>query len=63
MKEVGSAVGAYHIQFPWTAIALVVLSSLVLMALGFVVGGRPFPVKRLRGALAGCWGLLPALRC
>lgn len=56
LKEVGSAVGAYHIQFPWTAIALVVLSSLVLMALGFVVGGRPFPVKRLRGALGRLLG-------
>ena len=48
LKEVGSAVGAYDIHFPWTAIALVVLSTLALIVLGLLVGGRPFPVKGLR---------------
>ena len=56
LKEVGSAMGTYHIQFPWTAIALVVLSTLALIALGVVVGGKPFPVRRLRGWLGRLLG-------
>lgn len=56
LKEVGSAMGTYHIQFPWTAIALVVLSTLALIAMGVLVGGKPFPVKRLRGWLGRLLG-------
>lgn len=56
LKEVGSAVGAYDIHFPWTAIALVILSTLALIVLGLLVGGRPFPVKGLRGALGRLLG-------
>lgn len=56
LKEVGSAMGTYHIQFPWTAIALVVLSTLALIAMGVLVGGNPFPVKRLRGWLGRLLG-------
>ena len=61
LKEVGSAMGTYDINYPWGAIALVVLGSLVLAALGLVIGGKPFPVARLRGWL-GSWGPLPAWR-
>ena len=56
LKEVGSAMGTYHIQFPWTAIALVVLSTLALITMGVLVGGKPFPVKRLRGWLGRLLG-------
>lgn len=56
LKEVGSAMGTYEIRFPWGAIALVVLTTLALAALGVVVGGKPFPVRRLRGALGRALG-------
>ena len=56
LKEVGSAVGTYDIQFPVSAIAVVVLFSLALAALGLFVGSRPFPVKRLRGWLGSLLG-------
>ena len=49
LKEVGSAMGTYEIRFPWSAIALAVLFSLALAVLGLVVGGKPFPIRRLRG--------------
>ena len=56
LKEVGSAMGTYDIRFPWAAIALVVLSTLALIALGVVVGGKPFPVRQLRGWLGRLLG-------
>lgn len=56
LKEVGSAMSTYHIQFPWGTIALVVLSTLALAALGVLVGGKPFPVKQLRGWLGRLLG-------
>ena len=56
LKEVGSAVGTYDIQFPVSAIAIVILFSLALTAAGLFVGSRPFPVKRLRGWLGSLLG-------
>ena len=56
LKEVGSAVGTYDIRFPVSAIAVVVLFSLALAALGLFAGSRPFPVARLRGWLGSLLG-------
>ena len=56
LKEVGSAVSSYDIQFPVSAIAVVVVFSLVLLALGLFVGSRPFPIARLRGWLGSLLG-------
>lgn len=56
LKEVGSAMGTYDIRFPWSAIALVAAFSLALTALGILVGGQPFPIKRLRGWLGRLFG-------
>ena len=56
LKEVGSAVSSYDIQFPVSAIAVVVVFSLVLLALGLLVGSRPFPIARLRGWLGSLLG-------
>ena len=56
LKEVGSAVGTYDIQFPASAIAIVILFSLALAAVGFFVGSRPFPIARLRSWLGSLLG-------
>ena len=56
LKEVGSAVGTYDIQFPVSAIAIVILFSLALTAAGLFVGSRPFPIARLRGWLGSLLG-------
>ncbi len=67
LKEVGSAMNSYDIHFPWSVIALTVGVTVLLAALGLVLGSRPFPVERLRGwlgRLLGCaasLGLLAAL--
>ena len=63
LKEAGSAVGTYDIQFPVPSIAAVVVFSLVLVALGLFVGSRPFPIARLRGWVGSLLGLPPALPC
>ena len=67
LKEVGSAMSSYEIQYPMGTIAVVVLSTLALIALGLVIGCRPFPLARLRGwvgrllGAAGSMGILVAL--
>lgn len=64
LKEVGSAVGTYDIRFPMGIIAVVVCCSLLLAALGLVIGSKPFPVAALRGwlgRLAGFAGNLAVL--
>lgn len=67
LKEVGSAMSSYEIQYPMGTIAVVVLSTLALIALGLIIGCRPFPLARLRGWLgrllgaAGSMGILAAL--
>ena len=67
LKEVGSAMSSYEIQYPMGTIAVVVLSTLALIALGLIIGCRPFPLARLRGWLgrllgaAGSMGILVAL--
>ena len=40
LKEVGSAVGTYEIQWPWGILALIFLVFLLLLALGWFVGCR-----------------------
>lgn len=49
LKEVGSALGSYDIHFPLPQIAAVLLVTAALVALGALVGSKPFPVERLRG--------------
>lgn len=67
LKEVGSAMGSYDIRYPWGAIAAVLLTTLLLIALGLFVTGAPCPVKRLRGwpgrvlGALGSLGVLAAL--
>ena len=56
LKEVGVIVSDYDINFPWAVIAVVVLASLSLAVLGVFVGGRPFPVKKLRNWLGRLLG-------
>lgn len=56
LKEVGSAMGTYDIQFPWSVIGIVVVSSLLLVILGLLLGCNPFPVARLRGWLGRILG-------
>ena len=56
LKEAGSAVGTYDIQFPVPSIAVIVVFSLVLVALGLFAGSRPFPIARLRGWVGSLLG-------
>lgn len=64
LKEVGSAMGTYDIRYPAAAIAVVILTTLALAALGVLVGHRPFPAEKLRGwrgSLLGAAGSFAAL--
>lgn len=67
LKEVGSAMESYDIQYPMSTIAVVLLTTLALVVLGLFIGCRPFPLARLRGWLgrllgaAGSIGILVAL--
>ncbi len=49
LKEAGSILEDYNLQFPVRVIALVVLATAALAVLGIVVKARPFPVEKLRG--------------
>ena len=49
VKEVGRIVGDYSLQFPVAVIALVVLATLALAAVGFFLRCKPFPVEKFRG--------------
>ena len=62
-KEVGGALGAYRISFPWGVIALVAVTTLCLAGLGLLTSVRPCRVG-WRGAVGGavlCFALLYAL--
>ena len=64
LKEVGSAVESYDIRYPAAAIAIVILITAALAALGVFAGHRPFPWERLRGwrgSLLGAAGSFAAL--
>ena len=67
LKEEGSAMSSYEIQYPMGTIAVVLLTTLALVVLGLFIGCRPFPLARLRGWLgrllgaAGSMGILVAL--
>ena len=67
LKEVGSAMGTYDIHYPAKVIAVVVVTTVILIVLGVFVGSRPFPVAKLRGwagrllGAAASFGLLAAL--
>ena len=66
LKEVGSIVSDYDIQYPLSVIAVVVLASLALVVLGFFLRCKPFPAKKLRGwrgSLLGSAASLAVLAC
>lgn len=48
LKEVGSAMGTYDIQFPVKVIAVVALSTLALAALGVFIGCQPVSLAAFR---------------
>ena len=56
LKEVGSAMGSYDIQYPAKVIAVVALFSLTLAVLGVFLGCKSFPLARLRGWLGSLLG-------
>ena len=56
LKEVGQIVGTYDLRFPVSAILAVVVTTLLLAALGLALHCKPFPVKKLRGALGSVLG-------
>ena len=64
LKEVGSAISSYDIHFPAAVLTAVIAVSAVFLLLGFLIGLKPFPVKKLRGwagslaGAAGCFALL-----
>ena len=61
LKEVGSAIHSYDIHFPWAAIAIVVVTTLLLVVLGVFVACKPFPITRLRGWLGRLLGAAASL--
>ena len=61
LKEVGSAIHSYDIHFPWAAIAIVVVTTLLLVVLGVFVACKPFPIARLRGWLGRLLGAAASL--
>lgn len=61
LKEVGSALENYDIRYPVAQIAAVVLVTAVLLALGFFVGSKPFPLEKLRGWAGSLLGLAASL--
>lgn len=68
LKEVGSAMGNYDIHFPVKVIAVVVLATLALAALGVFIGCKPFSLaafkaggKRLKSWLCRLLGAAASL--
>ena len=61
LKEVGSAMHSYDIHFPWAAISVVVVTTLLLVILGMFIGCKPFPIARLRGWLGSLLGAAASL--
>ncbi len=61
LKEVGSAMTTYDIHFPWAAIAVVIVTTLLLVILGVFIGCKPFPIARLRGWLGSLLGAAASL--
>ena len=57
LKEVGAIVSDYDISYPWGSVAIVVLASLALLAIGLVVKCKQFPFARLRGRLGSLIGI------
>ncbi len=61
LKEVGSALGSYEIDYPAAQIVVVLFVTALLAALGVFIACKPFPVERLRGWLGGVLGAAAAL--
>ena len=61
LKEVGSAMGTYDIQFPMAVIAVVLFGTLALAVIGLFFGCKPFPITRLRGWLGSILGSAASL--
>lgn len=65
LKEAASATGEYHINWPWTTIAVIIVFCFLMKFCAGFVGIRRYPVlekkrNRLIGCL-GCVGVLAAL--
>lgn len=61
LKEAGSAMSSYHINFPVTVIAVVIVATLLLVLLGLFVDCAPFPIARLRGWMGRILGTAASL--
>jgi len=64
LKEMVSAIGGYHISWPWAVIAAILAFMLLTKFLARVFGCKPFPVESLRGwggRIAGCAASLALL--
>jgi phosphoglycerol transferase MdoB-like AlkP superfamily enzyme len=61
LKEAGSAVGSYHISWPWAVITVILIFMVVLKFCARIVGCKPFPVETLRGGIARAAGFLASL--
>jgi len=61
LKEVGSALESYNINFPVLQTIAVVAATAALAALGVFIACEPFPVKRLRGWLGSVLGAAASL--
>ena len=58
LKEVGAIVSDYDISYPWEAIGIVVIASLLLVVLGVLIRCKPFPLARLRGWFGSLLGII-----
>ena len=58
LKEVGAIVSDYDISYPWGAIGIVVIASLLLVVLGVFIRCKPFPLARLRGWFGSLLGII-----
>ena len=58
LKEVGAIVSDYDISYPWGAIGIVMIASLLLVVLGVFIRCKPFPLARLRGWFGSLLGII-----
>ena len=57
LKEVGAIVSDYDISYPWGAIGIVMIASLLLVVLGVFIRCKPFPLARRRGWFGSLLGI------
>lgn len=61
LKETGSAVGTYSIQWPWTVIAVILVFMAVMAICAHLIGCKPFPLSALGGWLGRAVGAIASL--